>query len=296
MKDSRRTGHKPHLLLHIYIPSARLYADEANRLLALFREWLTATRGHGIRQTTYHTPSGELHEFFADSSVTQSDLGEEYDNFSNFLNTCTEDPSAAINLLAGTALDRASSINLVDRFARDLKRLQLDLRQERRQRISALRDRLEQDLLEAEIGPRQPARSQIDLLLDRLVPDPLTSEPLALLAGTVAVQPAVSVTVNAPTKIINAIASTVVENIQGTAYLSGPAKQLLALIHDCGGDEAATLEADVHVLEDADARPADRSAAKRRLKKFIGQLAGTARDLGVDLLAKYLESKTGWPR
>jgi hypothetical protein len=53
------------------------------------------------------------------------------------------------------------------------------------------------------------------------------------------------------------------------------------------------LESAVPELEDAVAPPTDRSAAKRRLKQFLGQLAGTVRDIGVDLLEKYLEAKAG---
>ena len=48
----------PNLLFRVYIPSERLYAAEAGRLLDLFRDWLATTRGHGIRQSGYRTASG----------------------------------------------------------------------------------------------------------------------------------------------------------------------------------------------------------------------------------------------
>jgi hypothetical protein len=37
--------------------------------------------------------------------------------------------------------------------------------------------------------------------------------------------------------------------------------------------------------------PTAKSSAAVRLRKFVGQLAGAARDIGVDLASKYLESK-----
>lgn len=87
--------------------------------------------------------------------------------------------------------------------------------------------------------------------------------------------------------------STIIQNVQGVVNLAPQVKELLALINRFGGQEAAALQSSVYELEDTAALPAARSAAKRRLKQFLGQLAGTLHDVGVDLLEKYLESKAG---
>ena len=87
--DGEDQGEK-NLIFRIYIPSDRLYATEASRLLSLFHDWLIATRGHGIRQSGYRTATGEMYEFFADASVIQTNLREEFDGFSNFLEACIE--------------------------------------------------------------------------------------------------------------------------------------------------------------------------------------------------------------
>jgi hypothetical protein len=65
----------------------------------------------------------------------------------------------------------------------------------------------------------------------------------------------------------------------------------LELVDRFGGQDHAALQSAVYELEDAAAPPDKRAAAKRRLKKFLGKLTGTARDIGADLLEKYLESK-----
>src|ERR1700722_12327817 len=54
----------PNLLCRLYVPSERLYAAEANRLLSLFREWLPAVRGEGIRESGYRTGAGEVSAVF----------------------------------------------------------------------------------------------------------------------------------------------------------------------------------------------------------------------------------------
>jgi hypothetical protein len=122
------------LLLRVYIPSDRLYAAEARKLLSLFREWLIMARGRRIRQSGYSTASGEVYEFFAEDSVqssgVQPDLQEEFDSFSGFLWLCSKDPTAAASLLAAAGLGRASSVELVAKFGKEARRLQIDLRQE----------------------------------------------------------------------------------------------------------------------------------------------------------------------
>ena len=93
--DAQDDDDQTDLLFRVYIPSERLYAAEADRLLSLFRDWLITTRGRGIRQAGYSTASGKMYEFFADSSVIPSDVQREFDSFSSFLTLCVTDTSAA---------------------------------------------------------------------------------------------------------------------------------------------------------------------------------------------------------
>jgi hypothetical protein len=137
------------------------------------------------------------------------------------------------------------------------------------------------------------ASNQIASLLERLVPGPSAPESLALLAAPWAPQSPTLLTVNINPQIIKAMESTIIQNVQGVVNLTPQAKELLALADRFGGQETAALQSAVYELEDTAAPPAARSAAKRRLKQFLGQLAGTARDVGVDLLEKYLEHKAG---
>lgn len=289
-EDSIATD-QTNLLFRVYVPSGRLYAAEAHRLLSLFRDWLITTRRQGARQAGYRTASGEVYEFFADAAVIQSDRQELFASFSDFLTLCAEDPSAAADLLAPTGLGRASSADLVARSGREVRRLQVDLQHEWERRTLAIRHSLEEQLLEKGVALRQVPGSQLDALLERLVPGPSAATSWMLLAVPGTSRPAAPITVNINPRIISAVESTIIQNVQGTVHLGPQAKEILSLVERYGGQEAPGLESAVHELEDTAAPPAVRSAAKRRLKKFLGQLAGTVRDVGVDLLEKYLESK-----
>lgn len=281
------------LLLRVYIPSERLYAAEADRLLSLFRDWLMTARGHGVRQAGYRTPSGQMYEFFAGGSTVKGDLREEFDNFSNFLNLCSADPSVAADMLSPMGLGRAASTDFVARFGREVRRLQIDLAHERERRILTIRHSLEEELVDSGVELRAVPSTQLNALIERLVPGPSASDSLALLAAPQSAPTIPPLALNINHQYINAIESTIIQNVQGIVHLGPEAKEFLALIDRFGGEEVPLLKTAVHELEDPDARPTDRSAAKRRLRNFLSQVTGIVHDVSLDLLEKYLESKIG---
>jgi chromosomal replication initiator protein len=283
----------PDLLFRVYIPSERLYAAEAGRLLALFRDWLVAIRGHGVRQSGYRTASGEMYEFFADASIVGTDLQGQFDTFSSFLTLCADNPSAAVDLLAGMNLGRVASSDLVSRFTREGRRLQVDLHHERERRLLFLRQSLEQELVENGVDLRQLPGTELGALFEKLVPGPSAPESLTLLAGPLHVVHTPPITVNISPQIVSTLESKIEQNVQGTVHLSPEAKEILSLIDRFAGDDVVDLRSAVHELEDEDARPADRSAARHRLQSFIRQLGGSFQEVGLGLVEKYLERRLG---
>lgn len=284
---------QPDLLFRIYIPSERLYAAETARLLSLYRDWLITTRGHGVRQSGYRTASGEMYEFFTDTSVYQVELREEFDNFSDFLTLCSTDSSAAADMLIPFGLGRANSTEFVARIGREVRRLQMDLSHERERRILVIRHTLEEELMDRGIELPTVPSAQLHALIDRLVPGASASASLALLAGSQSPQTSTHFALNINQQIINALESTIVQNVQGTVNIGPEAKELLALIQRSRDKDSPLLEAAVYQLEDKDAPPADRSSAKRRLKQFLTKVSESIQDVSLGLLEKYLEDKMG---
>lgn len=280
------------LLLHIYIPSERLYAAEAGRLLSLFRDWITKTKGLRIRQTVSRTSAGEKFEFFAvDPTVRQSDIQGEFNNFGDFLTLCSVDPSAAAGQLVPLGFAHSIITDIVSRFGSEVRRLQVDLAQEREKRVMTIRHDLEKQIVDSGVALQSVPSRQIQALIEHLVPGPTALESLTLLATPEASQPAPSVTFQINQQFVHAVESQVFQNIQGTVHLGPDARRLLELITQFGGSEKISLEASIHELEDADTSHANRNSAKRRLKQFISQLVGITHDVAVDVLEKYLESK-----
>jgi hypothetical protein len=175
-----------------------------------------------------------------------------------------------------------------------VRRLQIDLKHERERRILTIRHSLEEELVDHGVELQVIPSAQINTLIETLVPGPSASDSLMLLTVPQSARTLPLVAVNINQQFVNAIESTIIQNVRGTVHLGPKAKELLTLIDRFGGQEAPLLEAAVHELEDMDAQPVDRSAARRLLKKFLSQIAGTVHDVGLDLLEKYLESKIGF--
>lgn len=70
-------------------------------------------------------------------------------------------------------------------------------------------------------------------------------------------------------------------------------EELLDLVSEFGGTEAASLESAVHDFEDPDARAADRLGAKQKLNTFLSQLGGKAQEVAVQILEGYLAARIG---
>jgi hypothetical protein len=280
------------LLFRLYIPSDRLYAAEAGRLLSLFRDWLVTTHGRSVRQSGYRTPSGEVIEFFSNATIAATDLEEQFDSFSNFLALCAEDPSAAAATLASLGLGQALSADFVARFGKEVRRLQRDLTHQRERRILEIQHSIEEELVEVGSVLQALPRAQLRALIDTLVPGPSAPDSLALVAAPQPSHIRPTVTVNQP-QIIYAVGSAVFQHVRGGVHLGPQTAELLTIIDRFGGQEAATLESDLRELDDPAAPQEARSRSKERLKKFVGQLPGASRDIAVDLLERLVARSLG---
>jgi hypothetical protein len=283
--------HEKNLLFRVYVPSGRLFAAEADKLLSLFQDWLNRVGRHNVRQGGYRTSAGEVYEFFGDSTLAGGELSREFDDFSGFLDLCIEDAAAAGALLSQAGIDRSSASDMVMRYGKEVRRLHLDLRQQRESRMLAIRHTLESELVEVGNESFVP---YIDDLIDSMVPGAQDVNPMRLLTLTPSEPsslPTASVTINQ--QVINTVSGAVIQNVQGTVNLGPEAKELLKLAAQFGGQNAALLESAVHELEDQNARVSDRLGARSRLKGFLIQLGGKIEDTALAVLQNYVQSRIG---
>jgi hypothetical protein len=278
------------LWFRLYVPNGRIYAAEADKLLRMFREWLTRVKRQRIRQDGYETGSGHVYEFFGDEAASPTDLTTRFDDFSRFLELCGDSPDDAREELTAAGLDRRTAEDLVKRYGKEVRRLHLDLRHARETALLSIRHRLESELIDIFDGD-SPEWGEIVSIVEAAVPSS-ESTTVALEAGrmTDLTAPA-NVTINQ--NVFHHVQGTIIQGLQGTAHLGPEPKELLELVGRYGGADAGPLASAVHELEDGDARHADRLEAKQRLKGFLFRLAGRVEDSVLTALQRYVEGKVG---
>ncbi|MCZ2262908.1 hypothetical protein [Isoptericola sp. QY 916] len=281
------------LIFRLYVPSSRLWAQEADKLLGLFRDWLSRVKGERVRQDGYHTGHGQVFEFYVDSppdGESGSFLG--FEDFSQFLELCGDDPQAAALMLRDAGTSAAAVPDLIRRFSKEVTRLRRDLRHEREAKLLSIRHRLENELSELGEEEQLPSTAELATWVEELVPDEraLTS---ALTAEAVAPERPQSVTIVYKPQVISTVHGVVTQEVQGSVNFGPDARQILELIERFGERERAELTSSLHELEDPDSQRSSRLAAAGRMKAFLARVGRKAEEIGTPLLIKYLEQKTG---
>jgi hypothetical protein len=99
MASSFINQNEQNLIFRIYVPVGRLWAKESEKILHLFRDYLSKISGLKVRQDQYSTNQGVVYELFGDHSLDPSVIPREFEQFSDFMDTCIADPSKASRLL-----------------------------------------------------------------------------------------------------------------------------------------------------------------------------------------------------
>ncbi|AYJ50536.1 hypothetical protein D8W71_22185 [Rhodococcus sp. P1Y] len=277
------------LFFRIYIPAGRLYAEEASTLLGLFRDWLNQTGRDSIRQDGYSTPSGQVYEFFGEQTQPQGELGRHFQDFSDFLDSCQSAPEEALDGLIAAGVESRAADMMVTRYAKAGRRLHLDLRQTREQRILSLRHQMEEELL----TDNSTATAQSIEWLNQVVPDASPAFSALRDLTRLTRQPDSSVQITVNQQFIGTVSGNVLQNLQGTANLGMDAQELLALIRDHGAAQTASLESSLHELEDEQARNSDRVVARQKLRGFLSSIGRSVSAASIATLQKYLENRLG---
>lgn len=272
------------LLFRLYVPAGRLYAAEADKLISLFRDWLSRTGRRTVRQDGYCTPAGQVYEFFGVEGTTPGELSSEFSEFSAFLALCIDDPNAAVEKLSHVGVSGRASMDIVTRYGKEGRRLQIDLKHEKESRLMGIRHRLESELVDISMEFSIPWR-QIEGLIDHLGQDAQVIDPIKILAPESLAEQLDLESSKIDRRIIKAVEEVVVGSIQGADQLSILGQELLLLISRSKGS-SADLESAVYEFEDSDSRVSDRLAARQRLKSF---LLRRTRDLGDVKTKRYLD-------
>lgn len=281
------------LLFRMYVPSGQMWAEESNRLLGLFRDYMHRIGHLEVTLKQRSTTRGTVYEFFHQaSSQTSLNISDQFGAFSRLLDLCNRDAGTAAELLADSGLSPIEVTEILTRYAKEARRLTIDLKQERERRVLSIRHRLESELVD--VGGTADTISQ---LVEAIVPGlhgvgsmmDFQTRPMLQARAQQA-----SVTVNVQPFIVNAVNSVVAQQILGEVHLTGEDRQILSLIEEhAPPQQKAALGTAVRELADESVPKEGRLVSKQRLKAFLYKLAAKVPDIAFGLLQSYLEKKLG---
>ncbi|MGB6134461.1 MAG: hypothetical protein WCC14_20525 [Acidobacteriaceae bacterium] len=281
------------LLFRVYVPAGRLWANEIDRLLDLFRDYLTRTGRRGIRLNQVRTEHGVSYEFHGDESSPSELLADEFHEFSRLLDLCISDPPKAELMLKEKVSDPAEIVSILSRYSREAKRIRLDLRHEREKKLLGIRQRLEAELNDIVAGEAE--WQLIERLAASAVPESYSISslssgaqglPMASMAGS-------KLTINIRPQIIQTVRGIVAQELVGNVDNSGAARELAELIEMHGGKDAQELKNAMQILSDPEIPKPDRMTSAKRVKGFVLRVAETIGPVATQLTTAYIEAKLG---
>jgi hypothetical protein len=252
-------------------------------------------QGLDIREQDFSTKNGDTVAFYTGPAQSRPVLGEEYREFVSFVERSAHNPSTAIDHLIEIGIDESTGTEIVTEYTKKYRRMELDLHHARQNRILSLQQTLEGQLLDKGASPEDIVAIQsfqIRPLLHQVVPLPSTVLSLPAIAAPGLSHPPRQANMTFNAEQIN---YTVYNDLSGTMNFGPEAKQLLALIDQHAGTQAATMLTALHDVEDPGIPAKERATAKEKLISFLVDLSKRVPDIGVDLLKAYLMRKLGFP-
>ncbi len=282
------------LLFRLYVPSARMWSNETDKLLQLFREYLSNIGHSLVRLDQQRTDRGTIYEFHGDKPKGEYGLNAEFSEFTQFLDYCISDQGAAKALLASKSVDTERVSEILSRYGKEAKRLHIDLKHDREQKVLGIRQRLESDLIE-EI-PGNIDWDSINRLVEATVPSvggTGSSLQISHPSHSLGTQNNANVTINVNPQIVGSVNGVIAQEINGNQNLGTHGQELLELIKKYGSEKADELSSAVYEVEDISVPKPERLKASQKLKKFLIEVTRKGGDVAAGVLQKYIETQLG---
>ncbi len=282
------------LVFRFYVPASRLWADQAKDLLDLFTDYLRKALGLNIRTSYHASAGGTTYEFFGDGDLSTEVIGSRLPGFAEAMDLCVRDPDGAERLLVEQGANASDAMRLVTTYAKRMKRIATDARQEREQKVLSLRHQLENDL---DVIAEHADPAVIALIVDQVVPRVDQAASFLLSPADPNRPLATNLTLNYRPQFFEHVQGVVAQEVSGTQNFGTEAEALLELISRTGGDRSGELTSALQMLEGGSLPDASRLNALGKLRAFLGKVAAKVGDKALDAAVAagqaYLQTRFG---
>ncbi|WP_449258264.1 hypothetical protein [Chlorobium limicola] len=295
MAESFLSEIEQYLIFRLYVPSGRIWSNESDKLLQLFREYLARVANIKVRLDQFRTDKGVIYEIHSEEIANSTNIGKEFSEFTQFMDLCASDTEAAEKMLKSKNIDQREIIHILSRYSKEAKRLSVDLKHEREQKVLSIRQRLESELVDSipNVTDWGAIESLVNLAIPKLsgVHGALTVDQESMRLPSPSSM--TNVTINLNPQIVETVNGIVAQEISGDQHIGPEAQQILELIKLYAGKDTRELASSVHELEDTSAPKPGRLTAKQKLKKFLIDVSSKAGDVAAGVLQTYIEKQLG---
>ena len=271
------------LLLKIAIPNDRLWSNEFDKFITLFRDYVSFTSKEELKIIQNRTNTGVLYSIYStNENINVSNIDAIFNNFSVFMDICVSAPDTAKNIIDNLDLAPEHKIKILKKYLKEAQRLSLDLKQERESKILSIKHRLEIDLQEHELS------KDMQEYIDNSVPRPNISNFLALQSKQAPV-------ININPIFVDKVDGIVCSEINGTVNQTTEDKMLIDFFKKLSENiaESITLQTALYELNDKSSSKESKRSSWQKISTFLVKAGDKIGDVGVVLLTKYLEQKMG---
>jgi|GEM_PF-1762630 len=273
------------LLFRIYIPKDRIWSNEFDKFITLFRDYASNIANKELKITQNRTDLGIICSLYSiNKDTSESEINGLYKEFTAFMDLCSANPTEAQKLINELNVSEPKKQSILKKYVKESQRLLLDIKQEREIKIMSIKHRLQNELQEYELS------KDVIEYIESSVPSSESTKPLAFGNQTIQNQ-----TIILNPQIINKVDGIIVNELNGHINFSPEEQELNKLIKEYTNSlsEANELLTSLYELKDSASSKEKKRGAWQKLYGFLGKVGDKVGDVGVALLTKYLEQKMG---
>lgn len=267
------------IFLRLYVPHGRYQSEQFEDFLTLFSRYLRDVEKKEFSVDVSRTSRGTTYVFKGRGDAgSVEDLRSAIERFDKFLEISQIDPQSAVQAIEIAGASREMAAFVVEKYARSMRRLTLEMRHEYQRKKLLIEQALEADVLDADEAG--------GLAL------PATAHPSSLFSIVGNVAP---VTINiSAANVVNGSSSVVEGVVSGNVTYSSEDRQILLMLEGLSDRiEALKLRSELERLKDPATSQEQKRTSVQKLKAFLFQsgkyVAKKVDEVGTQLLVNYLE-------
>jgi hypothetical protein len=278
------------LLFRAYVPSGQIWETEFDRMLTLFKDFLVRVANADVRLESNRTPYGVSYAFFGEG-VTPQQAAANFEEFTTLLNVAVTDADAAETILSERyALGRREIASIITRYAKEARRLHVDIRHERQRKVLSIRQQLESEL--SDVVPPLAMR-EIEGIVDATLPQSLDVVPAGRRPVNLNLFEKPQISFSFTDQQVQRLDSIVSREVQGTIALLPDERQFLEIIEKHGANDSRDLTTAFYQLRDPGTSVAERVTTAQRLRTFLLNVGDAITKAEFVILKEYIERALG---